>query len=270
MRYVPLFAFPRYYDASAGRFTSRDSYDGQTTDPITENHYVYAGADPANSVDPNGHVSLGEEIGNISIGTRIVGFTLRVAPTATKVTNFLFEAITGETVYVGVAGVVVAGRSGRTLQRIVGGVGTWLYAALRLRGRGLKIGPYGFFKGLGAIGEQANHLNQEAAFPGIPSNDGVAIAFQGAVHEAGSLHRLFHQSMEAFFDQFRPGGPLDYRGPTNHEYDAALRKAMDRVGLLPDEIDVLSVLAQKSRRYWGYFDGPGGKQPVVPGRVPTI
>ena len=57
----------RYYDASSGRFTSRDSYDGQTNDPITENHYLYANADPIDRIDPNGLASLGEEVGDIGI-----------------------------------------------------------------------------------------------------------------------------------------------------------------------------------------------------------
>ena len=45
----------RYYDAAAGQFTSRDDYDGSTDDPITENHYAYASADPINLVNPSGH-----------------------------------------------------------------------------------------------------------------------------------------------------------------------------------------------------------------------
>lgn len=158
--------------------------------------------------------------------------------------------------------------SGRgALERIIGGAGTWLYAALRLKDRGLKIGPYSFFKGLGRLGEEANHLNQVKAFPEIPSNDGVAIALQGGVQAKDSLHRLFHESMEAFFNQFRRGGLRADQQPTNAEYDIALRGALDAVGLLADEINVVAKLAEKSRRYWGYFDGPGGKAPVVPNPI---
>ena len=45
----------RIYDAAAGRFTSRDSFDGSTSDPITQNHYAYADANPIDMIDPSGH-----------------------------------------------------------------------------------------------------------------------------------------------------------------------------------------------------------------------
>ncbi len=63
----------RYYDTSEGRFTSRDSYDGQTDDPITENRYIYANADPVNVVDPSGHDGEGlvEALTSISISISI-------------------------------------------------------------------------------------------------------------------------------------------------------------------------------------------------------
>ncbi|MHB1524597.1 MAG: putative Ig domain-containing protein, partial [Candidatus Dormibacteria bacterium] len=64
----------RYYDAAGGRFTSRDSYDGQTADPITENHFVYAGADPLNNSDPTGHDFTLASLGmTMSIGAGLGG-----------------------------------------------------------------------------------------------------------------------------------------------------------------------------------------------------
>ena len=59
----------RVYDAVAGRFTSRDSFDGETPDPITLNHYAYASADPANRIDPSGHGDF--SIGEISVTTDV-------------------------------------------------------------------------------------------------------------------------------------------------------------------------------------------------------
>ena len=44
----------RYYSETVGQFTSRDSYDGQITEPITENHYAYARSDPMDWVDSSG------------------------------------------------------------------------------------------------------------------------------------------------------------------------------------------------------------------------
>jgi RHS repeat-associated protein len=46
---------PRNYNTSIGRFTSFDTFDGNTAEPITLNHYLYAGADPVNHTDPGGH-----------------------------------------------------------------------------------------------------------------------------------------------------------------------------------------------------------------------
>jgi len=60
----------RYYEASAGRFTSRDSYDGSMSDPISENHYAYADANPISNFDPSGH----ESTETITVGTISTGF----------------------------------------------------------------------------------------------------------------------------------------------------------------------------------------------------
>ena len=45
----------RFYDASAGAFTSQDTYRGEGSDPRTLNLYGYCGGDPVNLTDPTGH-----------------------------------------------------------------------------------------------------------------------------------------------------------------------------------------------------------------------
>jgi hypothetical protein len=40
------------------RFLTRDSYDGKILDPISQNHYLYAGGNPVMYVDPSGHTSI--------------------------------------------------------------------------------------------------------------------------------------------------------------------------------------------------------------------
>jgi len=37
---------------------SRDSYDGTQADPLSQNHYLYAGGNPVIYVDPSGHMSM--------------------------------------------------------------------------------------------------------------------------------------------------------------------------------------------------------------------
>ena len=50
----------RNYDTTLGRFTSFDTFEGETTNPITLNHYIYAGADPVDNIDPTGHTTMQE------------------------------------------------------------------------------------------------------------------------------------------------------------------------------------------------------------------
>lgn len=118
--------------------------------------------------------------------------------------------------------------------------------------------------------EQAHHLNQVGAFSRIPYDDGVALALEGRVQDVGKAHRIIHESLEAFWRQFRKGGQFEGVPPTNAGYDAAMRSGLNKIGLLSDEVDALVELAEKSRRHWKYFDGPGGLPPELPNPIPTI
>lgn len=66
----------RYLDTGMGRFTSRDSIDGWTDNPITQNHYLYAAADPVDRVDPNGHESLTSQIVVSGLQSGLAGIML--------------------------------------------------------------------------------------------------------------------------------------------------------------------------------------------------
>ncbi|GEM_PF-6094867 len=48
----------RYYNPDSTRFLTRDSYDGVASNPVTQNHYLYAGGNPVMYVDPSGHMSM--------------------------------------------------------------------------------------------------------------------------------------------------------------------------------------------------------------------
>ena len=48
----------RYYDPIAGRFISRDPFQGEQLDPRSLHPYLYAHADPLNMLDPTGQFSL--------------------------------------------------------------------------------------------------------------------------------------------------------------------------------------------------------------------
>jgi RHS repeat-associated protein len=45
----------RYLNANSGRFWTRDTYSGDTEDPISLHKYLYAKCNPVNIVDPSGH-----------------------------------------------------------------------------------------------------------------------------------------------------------------------------------------------------------------------
>ena len=45
----------RYYDSSAGAFLTQDSYQGELTDPLSQNQYSYVHNNPVNYTDPSGH-----------------------------------------------------------------------------------------------------------------------------------------------------------------------------------------------------------------------
>jgi RHS repeat-associated protein len=59
----------RYYDLATGRFVSVDPVEGELSDPISRDRYLYANGDPVNNVDPSGKDSLAE----VSITAGIVG-----------------------------------------------------------------------------------------------------------------------------------------------------------------------------------------------------
>ncbi|WP_316606158.1 HNH/ENDO VII family nuclease [Streptococcus pluranimalium] len=45
----------RYYDSVAGTFLTEDSYQGELTDPLSQNRYSYVHNNPVNYTDPSGH-----------------------------------------------------------------------------------------------------------------------------------------------------------------------------------------------------------------------
>ena len=48
----------RYYDQSVGRFTQMDTWQGNSSDPVTLHKYAYGNLDPVNNIDPTGNFSL--------------------------------------------------------------------------------------------------------------------------------------------------------------------------------------------------------------------
>ena len=58
----------RYYDPTIGRFISKDSVEGDITNPLTINLYTYCNNNPINMTDPTGHDPVGMSAWVISQG----------------------------------------------------------------------------------------------------------------------------------------------------------------------------------------------------------
>ena len=71
----------RYYDTISSRFISRDSYDGTLANPVTQNHYVYAGSNPTRFVDPSGHFFMGFASFSLNTMSTIMSGYPRIAGT---------------------------------------------------------------------------------------------------------------------------------------------------------------------------------------------
>ncbi|CAH1202547.1 hypothetical protein PAECIP111893_01828 [Paenibacillus plantiphilus] len=55
----------RYYDPSMGRFINEDSYEGELTNPLSQNFYTYVYNNPLRYIDPSGHMGY-EKLNELS------------------------------------------------------------------------------------------------------------------------------------------------------------------------------------------------------------
>lgn len=61
----------RYYDPSVGRFTSFDSFEASSGDPLSLHKYLYAAGGPVLGVDPSGHECLVDTLTSFAINSII-------------------------------------------------------------------------------------------------------------------------------------------------------------------------------------------------------
>jgi len=252
----------RWFIPEYGRFLTRDSFEGTGTDPKSLHSFAYC-ADPVNHIDPSGQMSMPSF--TMAMGTwgfMAANLAYRAAPVLNRATVILFEAATGNTVFLGGAGGAVALRHGTKL----GGVGwsTWQSIGNLLKGSVRKVGTKKELSQVLESGWQANHLNQAKAFPRIPYNDGVSVAMEAGTNVRGGMHWRFHDVIEAFWKTARDAGR---KTVSNAEYNKVMREGLEAAGFPPAEVDALARLAEESRVGFKYFDGPGGLQPAVPNPI---
>jgi hypothetical protein len=120
---------------------------------------------------------------------------------------------------------------------------------------------------LKGTGEQANHLNQNAAFRDvIPEAEGLSVGMKGnAFKDVGTPHYEFHRSLESFWNQFRPGGARFREIPTNAEYGVALEQALRAGGYSAEE--AASIAAQAARQRAAYGLAETAQVPRIPGKI---
>jgi RHS repeat-associated protein len=66
----------RYLNVGTGRFISQDSYEGNSSEPLSIHKYLYANGNPSNEIDPSGNFSISETavtFGTLSILGAISG-----------------------------------------------------------------------------------------------------------------------------------------------------------------------------------------------------
>ena len=68
----------RYYDPSAGRFTSMDTWEGMSFDPPSLHKYTYCRNNPVNDRDPSGNYTLIQTIVVIAIIAIVVAIGLQI------------------------------------------------------------------------------------------------------------------------------------------------------------------------------------------------
>jgi hypothetical protein len=132
-----------------------------------------------------------------------------------------------------------------------------------------QTGPYkDLAKDLKGTGEQAHHVSQNAVYGGlIPEDEGWAIALRGnAFTEAGTPHSKAHQSLEAWWDQWRKGGALYGKtAPTNAEYLQAAERSLKAAGL--PNTEVARTISKAKAQHAAYGLAPNDPVPRIPGRL---
>jgi hypothetical protein len=128
-------------------------------------------------------------------------------------------------------------------------------------------GSFEILEGQLAPGFQRNHLNQNAVFRNVISEaEGLVIPLQGdAIFGTGTPHWRFHQSLEAFWEQWRTGPMRGQPFPTYAEYGRAVQRALEVAGLTPTQAADVAAQAARQRAIYGLAET--GQVPRIPARL---
>ncbi len=160
---------------------------------------------------------------------------------------------------------------------LLGGINTYSYVGdplvwvdpLGLNCQDAVLGPHGTLKNDARAG-QSHHLNQDAAYRDvIPTDSGAAIKLEGnAFTQPGTPHYEAHKSLEQFWNQYRKGGALYGRLPTNLQYTQALKHSLEAAGLPAHQVNQAVRYSIQNRIQ---HEALGGMSvPRIPGRINQV
>lgn len=239
--------------------------------------YLYANANPVYYLDPTGNVALANVMMGVTVAS-ILWSTVQFAlePNVVNGGFLAFDLATAGagSKLLGIAKAALAARAAKrasTLSRAFSG-GKKAIDAYRFRLVSTVVGTYDDIrKGISAAGGsgifQANHLNQLAAFKGIPKNMGLAIPLEGSAKIAGTSHNAFHKSLDGFWDLYRKNASRATQTVKEFDYQLAVQKALSVAGVNGNDALVLADAAVKQAKHFGYFSGRSGKQIRIPNRT---
>lgn len=117
-----LYLRAKYYDASIGRFITKDTYKGQLNNPISLNHYTYVENNPLTKTDPSGHCPIcvvyvwaSAVLASPDLSTDINNISMDIAEGD-------YFAATLDTLSAAIPGVTGLGRAGAKVSEMVAGL----------------------------------------------------------------------------------------------------------------------------------------------------
>ena len=130
----------------------------------------------------------------------------------------------------------------------------------------VRADAYGSMKHDDNVKGQVHYLSQDAAFRDvIPGNDGLCIELDGnAFADRGSSHYNAHNSLEQFWDKYRPNGECYRTTPTIAEYNRAYSSLLD-AGLSKSNVAFSVRMAYSQQRQFNLSNKD--LVPRIPGRI---
>ena len=161
----------RYLNPAMGRFWSMDSFEGNTSDPLSLHKYLYCHADPVNGIDPSGHENI------ISV---LTGFSIQLQ---LRTVQF----IAAHPVYTALGGIAVSVAFPQ-----LEGIPPGHPSPLDEMGQVGRIIRQGIAKGLAKVA-----MNNHHPLPKFLGGDKVQnyIRIPNNVHDA--YHRILHERLKA-------------------------------------------------------------------------